>query len=103
LLKENGGSKRQPALQQVSSIAWLLIHTVEEMGDHLLKGRSNGREEVEHVYGVSIVVNCPLMNRARPARGLWKDAHFRGGWRKLTNAELAIWTCVYRNTPYKNS
>jgi phospholipid/cholesterol/gamma-HCH transport system permease protein len=27
------------ALQQVSSIAWLLIHTVEEMGDHLLKGR----------------------------------------------------------------
>jgi len=27
------------ALQQVSSIAWLLIHTVEEMGDHMRRGR----------------------------------------------------------------
>jgi phospholipid/cholesterol/gamma-HCH transport system permease protein len=27
------------ALQQVSSIAWLLIHTVEEMGDRMLQGR----------------------------------------------------------------
>ena len=27
------------ALQHLSSIVWLLIHTVEEMGDHMLRGR----------------------------------------------------------------
>ncbi len=27
------------ALQEVSSIVWLLIHTVQEMGDHTLRGR----------------------------------------------------------------
>jgi phospholipid/cholesterol/gamma-HCH transport system permease protein len=27
------------ALQQVSSITWLLVHTVEEMGDHMLRAR----------------------------------------------------------------
>jgi len=27
------------ALQHLSSIVWLLIHTVEEMGDHMLKGK----------------------------------------------------------------
>jgi len=27
------------ALQHLSSIVWLLIHTVEEMGDHVLRGR----------------------------------------------------------------
>jgi len=29
----------RPALQQLSSIVWLLVHTVEEMGDHMLRGR----------------------------------------------------------------
>src|ERR1700730_8085116 len=27
------------ALEHLSSIVWLLIHTVEEMGDHMLRGR----------------------------------------------------------------
>jgi len=34
------------ALQHLSSVVWLLIHTVEEMGDHMLRGRLPFRLEV---------------------------------------------------------
>ena len=69
------------ALAHLSSVVWLLVHTVQEMGDHIVRGRSpirlvNFFQQTDRtgVGSIPIVAKC---------RWAWAitDLHPSAGWR----------------------